>query len=232
MFLNILFPEELCLMYQSRSADQFNTTVMGDDVNEDRNQRWTQSRRTFEPITGIFGRDQLRLMRNIFQNVKGRTYSFRFKDPTDCAAESALVENLAGGTTFQLRQEYSADLFDWAGADVGNVSTYRSVSLVDPSSCFVTVNGAPVIVTQNPYTSYLFNEPAWNENGSLSVSVAEDGGLTFSASLTATDEIRATFVFHHRVRFNVDNLDVTYVNYESFQVNAPLIEVGVEEAVS
>lgn len=217
-------------MYGSRAADQYSTTVMGDDINEDRNGRWTKSRKQFDPTVGVLGRADYRKLLNHYHVVGGRKYSFRFEDPTDCSAELALIDTSAGGTEFQMRQEYRVEVFAWDGSFQGYESTYRDITLVDPSSAWISLNGVSLPVTQNPNTNYLFNEPSWNENGNgITASVSEDGIVTLSDAITSSDELRATFVFHYRVRFLSDALDRTYTGYESFTVQAGLIEVGVEE---
>ena len=225
---NILFPRELCYTYESNAGTVFNTTIAapGGDTTEDRNAEWGENSRCyFNSVINVIDTANLKKLRSFFQIARGRTYSFLLEWPDDNVAIDALLLNLAGGTTFQLRQEYKHETFNCDGSLSDYEFAYKSVQSCCPATVYLSVNGQSVPVAENPDFGYLFNDPLYNQDNQLTASVSELGVITFSTALAATDEIRASFNFFYIVRFNTDDLKRSYVNFNAYSISAPMIEV-------
>lgn len=229
MFKNILFPKSLCVTYSSSASVEYNTTIAapGGDTTEDRNGEWgTFGRRRFNPLTAIIDTQQLELLRAFFRCTRGRAFSFRLEWPGDSAAVGSLIANTAGGTVFQLQKEYRVPEFSEDGIITAYCSEFESVRRVLVSTVYVTLNGLPVPVAQNPDYAYLWNDPEFNQlETDQTASVTEAGVLTLGQAITVNDELRASFQYQYVVRFDTDQLEESYVNFNSYTVNCPMVEV-------
>lgn len=129
---------------------------------EQRNARWSGSRRRWELGGGVMRPDEAHALLAFFEARRGRAYGFRFRDPLDwkscapCAEVSAFDQALGTGdgeaTAFPLVKRYASGEAYWdravgrpvAGSvrvAVGGVET--SAFVVDGETGVVTLDAAP-----------------------------------------------------------------------------------------
>lgn len=100
---------------------------------EERNQNWDEARARYNISTGIRSRDEMALVIAHFRVMKGRAYSFRFKDWNDFQAVDQAMVQLTP-TTYQIVKRYLVLGFE----DVRTITKPVSGSVV------VKVAGSPV----------------------------------------------------------------------------------------
>jgi uncharacterized protein (TIGR02217 family) len=176
---------------------------------EQRNQRWRDSRRSYDAGSGIRSSADLYAVLEFFEARAGQLYGFRFRDPLDWKScppggtVSAMDQTLGVGdgttTTFQLIKTY---------ADSGG-SWVRRISKPFAGTVIVAVAGAV--------------KPA----GSFSADAAT-GIVTFAAGNVppAGAVVTAGFEFDVPVRFDIDRLDISLVHFDAGRIpTIPLTEV-------
>ncbi|TWF56998.1 DUF2460 domain-containing protein [Neorhizobium alkalisoli] len=176
---------------------------------EQRNQRWRDSRRSYDAGSGIRSTTDLYEVLEFFEARAGQLYGFRFRDPLDwksCApggVVSAMDQILGAGdgatAAFELLKTYADFAGSWA----------RRISKPVAGSVLVAVAGA--------------SKPA----GSFAVD-AVTGVLTFASGHVppAGAVITAGFEFDVPVRFDIDRIDVSLAHFEAGRIpTIPLTEI-------
>lgn len=176
---------------------------------EQRNQRWRDSRRSYDAGSGIKSLADLYAVLEFFEARGGQLYGFRFRDPVDwksCTPGEAIspVDQQIGtgdgaNAVFQLAKTY---------ADNGGGWTRRIVKPV-AGTVSVSVDGAV--------------KPA----ASFDVDPAT-GLVIFAAGHipAAGAVVRAGFEFDVPVRFDTDRLDVNLAHFDAGRIpTIPLTEI-------
>jgi len=176
---------------------------------EQRNQRWRDSRRSYDAGTGVKSLADLYAVLEFFEARGGQLYGFRFRDPLDWKS-CAPGENISPGdhvigtgdgvtAAFQLVKTYS---------DSGGGWTRRIVKPV-AGSVLVSVDGAPQ------------SAPAFGIDPATGI-------VTFSAGHIpgAGAVVRAGYEFDVPVRFDTDRIDVNLAHFDAGRIpTIPLTEV-------
>ena len=176
---------------------------------ESRNQRWRDSRRSYDVGSGIRSIDDLYTVLEFFEARGGALYGFRFRDPVDwksCRPDqlvSAVDQpiGLGDGATadFQLTKTY---------ADAGGGWT-RTIAKPVAGTVLVSVGG----VVQ-PLADYGC-DPA-------------TGLVSFAAGKipAAGVAVRAGYEFDVPVRFDIDRIDINLKNFQAGRIpTIPLTEI-------
>ncbi len=131
-FLDISFPP-----YVARGATggpSFSTSVVTlASGAEQRNILWANARGKWNISTGIRTRAQMLDVIAFFSVVKGRGYSFRFKDWNDYAAIDQLMVEI-GATVWQLVTRYTT----------GGFEHVRTITKPVPGTVMIKIGGTPV----------------------------------------------------------------------------------------
>ncbi len=180
------------------------TTASG---REERNSRWSHSRRRYNIGFGIKSVQQLQEVIAFFEGRRGKLHAFRFKDHTDfksCAANATPQHTdqvLGTGTgvqnAFQLVKRYGGPSREYV----------RTIAAPVSGSVLVAVNGtATTAFTLNALTGMVtFNAGSIPANGAV---------------------VTAGFEFDVPVRFDTDEITVNLSHFEAGDIpEIPLIEV-------
>lgn len=131
-FLDISFPP-----YVARGATggpAFSTSVVSlASGAEERNSLWANGRGKWNISTGIRTREQMLDVIAFFHVVKGRAYSFRFKDWNDYAATDQMMVEVTP-TVWQLVKRYA----------VGGLAHVRTITKPLVGTVTVKIDGLPV----------------------------------------------------------------------------------------
>lgn len=191
--LDVEFPRDIAQGCQAviERRDEVVTLASG---HEETNQRWSCSRRSWDAGLAIRSADRLAEVVTLFEEVRGRANSFRFRDWLDwrSGAPSAPVsptdQPLGSGdgveTAFQLQKRY------------GVVNPYfRPIALPHPGSVRVAVNGSEAMT-------------GW----SLS---ASGGRVVFSSPPPSGAVLTAGFTFDVPVRFAEATLSTEWAYFNA-----------------
>jgi len=130
-FLDIAFPP-----FVARGATggpSFSTSVVAlASGREERNILWANARGKWNISTGIRTREQMLDVIAFFHVVKGRAYSFRFKDWNDYAATDQLMIEVTP-TTWQLVKRYA----------IGGLGHVRTITKPVAGTVAVKIGGVP-----------------------------------------------------------------------------------------
>lgn len=179
---------------------------------EETNQRWAHARRSWAAGLGIRSATDLSAVVALFEEVRGRANSFRFRDWLDwrsappsqgiAATDQPLGTGDGVQTQFQIVKRYGA------------VNAYlRPIALPHPASVLIAVDGAPMAT-------------GW--------SLGTQGGLvTFNTAPAPGAVLTAGFTFDVPVRFDQATLSVNwaYFNDDGGSGSAPditLVEVRLD----
>jgi uncharacterized protein (TIGR02217 family) len=182
------------------------TTASG---REERNSRWSQSRRRYNIGFGVKSVQQLQDVISFFEGRRGKLHAFRFKDHTDFkssaanAAPQATDQVLGTGTgaqaAFQLVKHYGAPLRDYA----------RNIAAPVGGSVVVAVNGVATTM--------------FSLNANTGVVTFNAGNIPVSGAV-----VTAGFEFDVPVRFDTDEITVNLSHFEAGEIpEIPLIEVRI-----
>ena len=174
---------------------------------ENRNQRWRNSRRSYDAGSGVKSIDDLYAVLEFFEARGGQIYGFRFRDPVDwksCAPGRAVSATdqaigIGNGTTatFQLIKTYGDAGGSWrrrivkpvagsvviaVGGEVKPLSAYR----IDTATGIVTFTAGQVPPAGAPVTSgYEFDVPVRFDTDRIDVNLAHfDAGRIPTIPLT------------------------------------------------
>ncbi len=176
---------------------------------EQRNQRWRDSRRSYDAGSGIRSLADLYAVLEFFEARRGQLYGFRFRDPVDWAScppggTVAATDQIIGTgdgvtTSFQLVKTYR---------DIGGSWTRRIVKPVR-ATVLVCVDGVSA-----PTTAFSVD--------------AVTGMVTFAAGYVpaAGALIEAGYEFDVPVRFDIDRIDVNLAHFDAGRIpTIPLTEI-------
>ena len=211
--LDVEFPRDVAQGCQA-IIERRDEIVMLASGHEETNQRWTHARRSWAAGLGIRSKADLQAVVTLFEQVRGRANSFRFRDWLDWHSnegdvavshtDQPLGSLVPGGseyvpaigdgtaTSFQLVKQYGA------------VNCYlRPITLPHPTSLRIAVNGVELA-------------NGWTVSGT--------GGLiTFDTAPAASSTVTAGFTFDVPVRFQQNSLSVewAYFNTDNGSGTAP-----------
>lgn len=168
---------------------------------EHRNQRWRDSRRSYDAGSGIRSISDLYEVLEFFEARRGQLYGFRFRDPLDwasCPPKSGVTarDQLLGTgdgmlSSFQLVKNYRDAGGGWA----------RRISKPVAGTVVIAVGGATV-----PSSGYDVDETT--------------GIVTFTSGRipAAGAEVRAGFEFDVPVRFDTDRIDIDLMHFDAGRI--------------
>ncbi len=173
---------------------------------EERNQRWENSKRSYNAGYGIKSRSDMRAVLAFFEERRGRFHGFLWHDAldfssNDAGAISASDQKIGVGdgqtVSFQLTKTYGEE-FDPYQREINK-----------------------------PVKSTIRISVAFGELDLADFEVDETTGIVTLNTAPANGEIiSAGFEFDVPVRFDVDKLDIELFNFDGAQVpNIPLVEV-------
>lgn len=204
---NLEFPRDIAAGCQAIISRRSEVVTLANG-REEVNQRWAHSRRSWAAGLGIRSADDLAEVVALFEAVRGRANSFRFRDWSDWRSAplrrgiSATDQRIGAGDAvrvdFQLVKRYGA------------VNAYaREIQLPHAASVLVAVDGAPL-------------SGGW--------SLLPHGVIRFDAPPAAGARVTAGFTFDCAARFDEDSLSVEWAYFAEDRgaasaPNIPLIEV-------
>lgn len=176
---------------------------------EQRNQRWRDSRRSYDAGSGIRSIADLYQVLEFFEARGGQLFGFRFRDPLDWKsgppdrAVTSLDQWLGDGdgvtATFQLTKTYGDAAASWR----------RTIARPVSGSLLVSVDGMPL-----PREAFVLD--------------ATTGRVTLIGNaLPAVGQVlRAGFEFDVPVRFDIDRIDVDLAHVQAGRIaTIPLVEI-------
>ncbi len=207
-FHEALFPTDVSL--GARGGPERRTEVVTTGSGrEERNQRWSRSRRKWNAGYGVKRLSQIEPVIEFFEERRGRLYGFRWRDPLDhrsCAAggQPTPFDQLLGSgdgvrAQFQIVKKYGANFAPYA----------RDIHKPVSDSVRVAVGGV-----ESALANYSVN---WTT-----------GLVTFAPGHIpgATLAVTAGFVFDTPARFDADYLEIDMAAFEAGEIpQIPLIEI-------
>jgi uncharacterized protein (TIGR02217 family) len=179
------------------------------DGREARNSAYAGSRRRWEVGSAIRSLDELAQITAFFEALRGRLFSFRFRDPADfksCvpSATPSPLDQLIGvgngtNTVFQLTKTY------------GDAAASYTRTIAKPVMASVRIAKGGVELPANGFTLD-----------------AVTGKVTLTVAPLAGVEVRAGFSFDTPARFDTDRLDVALDAFDAGRVvSLSLVEVAL-----
>ncbi len=207
-FHEVRFPLRLAL--GATGGPVRRTDIVGlSNGRESRNQRWRDSRRSYDAGSGVRSLGDLYEVLEFFEARHGQLYGFRFRDPVDwrscppkiavSATDQMIGEGDGVTASFQLAKTYQ----DSGGAWV------RPIAKPVPGAVLVSVGGVP------------------KPQGAFAVDGAT-GIVTFQAGHVPPPgaQVRAGFEFDVPVRFDTDRIDVNLAHFDAGHIpTIPLTEI-------
>lgn len=207
-FHEVRFPIDLALGATGGPERRTEIVTLGSGQ-EQRNTRWSNSRRRFNAGYGIKSLTDLQSVIEFFEERRGRLYGFRFRDQLDwksCGADkatSALDQPIGisdgSNANFQLIKRY------------GNIEYGYTKKIAKPvmGSVKVASNGQLIEATQYEvdYSSGLIS-------------------LNSNSIPMAGEEITAGYEFDIPVRFDADEISINLSHFEAGDIpSIPLVEL-------
>ena len=209
-FHEIRFPTSISRGAHGGPERRTDVVVLGSGA-EERNQRWSASRRAYNAGYGVRTLDDLHAVIAFFEERRGRLHGFRWHDAADFKSSgpeakiSPLDQRLGTGDGSQLQfglvKSYGRDFAPYA----------RRINKPVAGSVIVAVDGVTV------------------PSGNFSVDLV-NGSVAFnSAHCPAVDSvISAGFQFDVPVRFDTDKLEINLTGFRSGAIpSIQLVEVRV-----
>ena len=208
-FHNVRFPTDISRQSQGGPERRTDIVVLGSG-HEERNARWSDSRRNYNAGYGVKSLDDLYKVIGFFEERRGRLHGFRWRDASDwksCSPQgtpSALDQVIGVGDgvkrEFQLVKTYGGTFAPW----------HRNITKPIADSVVVAVDG----VAKIEGTEFEVDE----NSGVVSFALDEVPG---PAAI-----ITAGFVFDVPVRFDTDRLEINLQGFRHGAIpNIPLIEI-------
>ena len=142
-FLDISFPDAVARGATGGPGFSTNVVTLGSGA-ERRNIQWADARGEWNISTGIRTRAEMQAVIAHFYIVKGRGYSFRFKDWTDYqATDQAMAE--VTPTVWQLVKRYN----------IGGYEHVRTITKPVLGTVAIKVGGSPVVPSEIDYLTGL-----------------------------------------------------------------------------
>lgn len=180
-FYETRFPTDISLGALSIPAWKTDVIVF-ESGREQRNQRWSEVRNSYDVGYGVRTRDQLNALAAFFYEMRGRLHSFRFKDHLDYSATNETL-TYDGTGTVQLTKtygngfnNYSKDIKKPVAGSVTlkvNGSNYSSFT-IDTTTGIITFTASPVPTISDVITwSGEFDIPCRFDQDQLSINLKE-----------------------------------------------------------
>jgi uncharacterized protein (TIGR02217 family) len=142
-FLDISFPDAVARGATGGPGFSTNVVTLGSGA-ERRNIQWADARGEWNISTGIRTRAEMQAVIAHFYIVKGRGYSFRFKDWTDYqATDQAMIE--VTPTVWQLVKRYN----------IGGYEHVRTITKPVLGTVAIKIGGSPVVPSEIDYLTGL-----------------------------------------------------------------------------
>lgn len=142
-FLDISFPDAVARGATGGPGFSTNVVTLGSGA-ERRNIQWADARGEWNISTGIRTRAEMQAVIAHFYIVKGRGYSFRFKDWTDYqATDQAMAE--VTPTVWQLVKRYN----------IGGYEHVRTITKPVLGTVAIKIGGSPVVPSEIDYLTGL-----------------------------------------------------------------------------
>jgi len=142
-FLDISFPDAVARGATGGPGFSTNVVTLGSGA-ERRNIQWADARGEWNISTGIRTRAEMQAVIAHFYIVKGRGYSFRFKDWTDYqATDQAMAE--VTPTVWQLVKRYN----------IGGYEHERTITKPVLGTVAIKIGGSPVVPSEIDYLTGL-----------------------------------------------------------------------------
>jgi uncharacterized protein (TIGR02217 family) len=210
-FHEILFP--LSITFGSSGGPERRTdVVLLASGHEERNTRWADSRRRYDPGTGVRSLADLHMLIGFFEERRGKLYGFRWRDRTDwksCAPDETPEAadqpiGIGDGDTaaFQLIKTYGSGIAPYQ----------RKITKPVDDSVRIAVDGVEKV-----------------EGTDFSVNLAT-GLVTFLAGHIPAENaiVTAGFAFDVPVRFDTDRLNINLASFSAGDVpNVPVVEIRI-----
>lgn len=207
-FHEALFPTDVSL--GARGGPERRTeVVLTGSGREERNQRWSRSRRKWNAGYGVRRLSQIQSVIAFFEERRGRLYGFRWRDPLDhrsgapAAAVAPLDQALGLGdgvkAEFQLVKTYGSAFAPYARQIVKPVAGTVRVAVAG-------VEVAPARFTVNATTGRVLFAPGYIP--------------------AAGAPVTAGFLFDTPARFDADYLEIDLASFQAGEIpDIPLIEI-------
>jgi uncharacterized protein (TIGR02217 family) len=206
-FHDVRFPT--AISFGARGGPERRTEIVAlGSGREERNQRWSDSKRRYEAGYGVKSLDDLYAVIAFFEERRGRFHGFRWKDFADwksCAASAApsaadQVIGEGGSATVQLVKTYGSAFAPWS----------RDITKPVLGALLIAVDGAP----QTEGTAFTCDYTS--------------GVITFDVGHIPAHGavITAGFEFDVPVRFDSDRLEVSLEGFHHGSIpNIPVMEI-------
>lgn len=172
-FIDISFPNTVAR--GATGGPGFMTTIVPlASSAEQRNSLWANARCKFDISTGIRTREQMLDVIALFRVVRGRAYSFRFKDWNDYDAADQAMQATSDDKVWQLVKRYSIGGHEHVRTITkpvsGTVSIKDGASPVTPSDIDYTTGKVTFSAAPNaPTASFEFDVPVRFDSDDLPV---------------------------------------------------------------
>lgn len=208
-FHEVRFPSDISLGSAGGPQRRTEIVTLGSG-REQRNARWSDSRRHYNAGYGIKTLDDLCEVIAFFEQRRGRLFGFRFKDPVDYKSTahkqliSAVDQEVGIGdgtnTVFQLTKKYGSGEGEWL----------RKITKPVANTVLVSVDG----IQQVEGSDYSL-DPTTGKITFLSNHVPQQGA-----------HVHAGFEFDVPVRFDTDDITVNMTSFMAGDIAAiPLVEI-------
>jgi len=199
------FPDDIA--YGSTGGPEYSTRIITYGAGyEQRDILWSYPRHNYDVAYGIRKIEDLYVVIEYFHVMRGRGHAFRYKDFMDF--KSCAIEDIPTSTD----QSTDPDVGDNAEIDFQLIKTYTKGAQSLTRDITKPVTGS--------ITVSLDDVP----QGSGWTIDTTTGIITFSSAPGTDVEVKAGYEFDVPVRFNIDDLNVVYSDYESGDISIPLIE--------
>ncbi|MEM9221491.1 MAG: DUF2460 domain-containing protein [Pseudomonadota bacterium] len=206
-FHDVRFP--LAVAFGSAGGPERRTEIVAlGSGREQRNQRWSMSKRRYDAGTGVRDVDDLQTVVDFFEERRGRLYGFRFQDPLDhkscdpseTPAGSDQLLGVGDGveTDFTLIKTYGEDFAPYQ----------RTISLPEDGSLLVEVAG----LVRTEGADFVFS----------------DGIISFFPHAVPIQgaAVSAGYVFDTPVRFDTDQLSISLTAFDAGDIpSIPMVEI-------
>ncbi len=205
-FHHIRFPLDIALGARGGPV-RLTDVVTLSSGKEERNQRWENSRRSYNAGYGIKSRADMRNVLAFFEERRGRFHGFLWHDALDFSSSEDGTEISANDQEIGIGDGVKTQFLLVKRYGVGFDPFMRVINKPIANSVVISVDNV--------------------ELNSVDFGVDEASGIvTLNAAPAVGEVVRAGFEFNVPVRFDTDKLDIELFNFDAAQVpNIPLIEV-------
>jgi uncharacterized protein (TIGR02217 family) len=176
---------------------------------EQRNQRWRDSRRSYDAGSGIRSLADLYAVLEFFEARRGQLYGFRFRDPVDWASCAPGGEISA--------QDQVIGTGDGVTAAFSLVKTYQDAGGSWTRRIAKPVAGSVVVAVDG----VAMPEAAYSVDPATGVVTFAEGRLPGAGAL-----VQAGYEFDVPVRFDIDRIDINLAHFDAGRIpTIPLTEV-------